>query len=84
MLGNLWRSVVATSPGIVLSNKPSTLPALASQSVWGLIGLRWATNKSGGGGSKNGRDSQPKMLGVKKYGEHLFFPAPSFDYRYVS
>mmetsp|Transcript_36926 Transcript_36926/g.95631 ORF Transcript_36926/g.95631 Transcript_36926/m.95631 type:complete len:124 (-) Transcript_36926:49-420(-) len=28
---------------------------------------RWATKKSGGS-SKNGRDSKPKMLGVKVYG----------------
>ena len=25
-------------------------------------------HKKGGGSSRNGRDSQPKMLGVKKYG----------------
>jgi len=30
--------------------------------------LRWATKKAGGS-SRNGRTSEPKMLGVKKFGE---------------
>lgn len=38
---------------------------------WGRTNMqrvcRWATKK-GGGSSANGRTSQPKMLGVKKYG----------------
>ena len=29
--------------------------------------LRWANSKAGGS-TKNGRDSQPKYLGVKRYG----------------
>jgi large subunit ribosomal protein L27 len=35
--------------------------------------VRFATSKAGGS-SKNGRDSQPKYLGVKKYGGHWVEP----------
>lgn len=34
---------------------------------WSLLLRRWATKKAGGS-SQNGRDSQPKNLGVKKFG----------------
>ena len=33
----------------------------------GVFGVRWSTKKSGGS-SSNGRDSQSKRLGVKKFG----------------
>ena len=32
--------------------------------------IRWATKKAGGS-TKNGRDSNPKFLGVKKFGNEL-------------
>ncbi len=31
-------------------------------------------HKKGGGSTRNGRDSKPKMLGVKKYGGELISP----------
>ena len=31
-------------------------------------------HKKAGGSTKNGRDSQPKMLGVKKYGGEVVIP----------
>mmetsp|Transcript_89192 Transcript_89192/g.238143 ORF Transcript_89192/g.238143 Transcript_89192/m.238143 type:complete len:210 (+) Transcript_89192:1126-1755(+) len=53
----------------------SAIGGLAARNVqFGTMFCRWATNKSGGGGSRNGRDSQPKMLGVKKYGGEYVIP----------
>jgi hypothetical protein len=37
------------------------------------IAKRWATKKTGGS-TKNGRDSNPKYLGVKKYGGEVVKP----------
>lgn len=42
-----------------------------------LIWKRWATKKSGGG-SKNGRDSNPKYLGIKKFGGETVVPGIFF------
>ena len=39
----------------------------ASFSYWIELHQRWA-HKKAGGSSKNGRTSQPKFLGVKKFG----------------
>lgn len=39
-----------------------------------LMDLTRFAHKKGAGSSKNGRDSQPKMLGVKLYGGQLAMP----------
>ena len=43
----------------------------ATQSAFSLVSVRFASKKQGGS-SSNGRDSNPKFLGIKKYGgEHV-------------
>ncbi|KAH9605149.1 hypothetical protein KSS87_002347 [Heliosperma pusillum] len=54
------------------------VPAYASASDVSGVGLalvfrRWATKKTGGS-TKNGRDSKPKNLGVKKFGGERVIP----------
>ncbi len=39
-----------------------------------LMDLTRFAHKKGAGSSKNGRDSQPKMLGVKRYGGQAVVP----------
>uniref|UniRef100_A0A7S4JQI8 Uncharacterized protein n=1 Tax=Guillardia theta TaxID=55529 RepID=A0A7S4JQI8_GUITH len=46
---------------------PHAPPVNIAMSALSMISRRWATKKAGGS-SRNGRDSQPKMLGVKKLG----------------
>eukprot|EP00960_Hanusia_phi_P043772 756247-Hanusia_phi.AAC.4 len=46
---------------------PLAPPVNIAMSALSMISRRWATKKAGGS-SRNGRDSQPKMLGVKKIG----------------
>lgn len=45
----------------------------SSIAILGNVSVRFATSKAGGS-SKNGRDSNPKYLGVKKYGGHWVEP----------
>ncbi|KAL8150919.1 hypothetical protein V2J09_020727, partial [Rumex salicifolius] len=45
----------------------------ASVGGFGLMIRRWATKKTGGS-TKNGRDSNPKYLGVKKFGGERVIP----------
>jgi large subunit ribosomal protein L27 len=45
----------------------STRSAARSPSSTFLAQVRWATKKAGGS-TKNGRDSNPKFLGVKRFG----------------
>lgn len=59
-----------TSP----TSSPGGLPETSSRSLacaFSLISVRFASKKQGGS-SSNGRDSNPKFLGIKKYGgEHV-------------
>eukprot|EP00277_Geminigera_cryophila_P001862 CAMPEP_0179428632 /NCGR_PEP_ID=MMETSP0799-20121207/14244_1 /TAXON_ID=46947 /ORGANISM="Geminigera cryophila, Strain CCMP2564" /LENGTH=195 /DNA_ID=CAMNT_0021204201 /DNA_START=52 /DNA_END=639 /DNA_ORIENTATION=+ len=43
------------------------------ENAMGLLSVRWATKKAGGS-SRNGRTSEPKMLGVKKFGGERVIP----------
>lgn len=54
---------------------PSLAPDVAEGNAGGFSFLfrRWATKKAGGS-SKNGRDSKPKNLGVKKFGGETVIP----------
>ncbi|XP_074287201.1 uncharacterized protein LOC141612344 [Silene latifolia] len=56
----------------------TSVPAYASATDVSGVGLplvfrRWATKKTGGS-TKNGRDSKPKNLGVKKFGGERVIP----------
>lgn len=62
----LPRAVVAAAPWA-----QSSSPLVASSPV--PTGVRFATSKAGGS-TKNGRDSNPKYLGVKLYGGQLVEP----------
>lgn len=52
---------------------PAQTPFPSTTAAWSLGHVRCATSKAGGS-TKNGRDSQPKYLGVKRYGGHYVFP----------
>lgn len=47
----------------------------ASGAGLALVFRRWATKKTAGS-SKNGRDSKPKFLGVKKFGGEVIRTLP--------
>jgi large subunit ribosomal protein L27 len=79
-LGGLCSSVSSTTAasavvGLQASVLPplssSTTPAIPTASAIG--GVRFATSKAGGS-TKNGRDSKPKYLGVRRYGGHWVEP----------
>ncbi|KAF2077262.1 hypothetical protein CYY_001451 [Polysphondylium violaceum] len=53
-------------------NRLSNQTSLFANSVE-CIAKRWASKKTSGS-TQNGRDSQPKNLGVKKYGGHFVIP----------
>merc|ERR1719352_716972 len=62
--GTLTSSLAAATQGL-----PET--SRATQSAFSLVSVRFASKKQGGS-SSNGRDSNPKFLGIKKYGgEHV-------------
>ena len=61
------------STGYNLQNKVrlNLLPLPWTQSAFSLVAVRFASKKQGGS-SSNGRDSNPKFQGIKKYGgEHV-------------
>eukprot|EP00245_Coleochaete_scutata_P006234 TRINITY_DN20482_c0_g1_i1.p1 TRINITY_DN20482_c0_g1~~TRINITY_DN20482_c0_g1_i1.p1 ORF type:complete len:154 (-),score=13.95 TRINITY_DN20482_c0_g1_i1:483-944(-) len=53
-----------------LLNNVSEFTGSSVEALGSLNFVRWATKKAGGS-SNNGRDSQPKNLGVKKYGNQV-------------
>jgi ribosomal protein L27 len=64
------RAPDASCAGSLAASRPSPLlasAAAAAAAAASLGGVRFATSKAGGA-SKNGRDSRPKFLGVKRYG----------------
>jgi ribosomal protein L27 len=65
-------SVMGAAAGLLPSCAPS-FPSGAVVLPLSFQPARWATSKSGGS-TRNGRDSQPKFLGVKKYGGQLVEP----------
>lgn len=77
-LGGLFSSVSGSSPALssLLSSSNALLPSVSSTTPSSspliptsvsLGGVRFATSKAGGS-TKNGRDSNPKYLGVRRYG----------------
>ena len=54
------------------------LPAESSGGM-SLVFRRWATKKTAGS-TKNGRDSNPKYLGVKKFGGEVPSSDAPYDY----
>lgn len=73
-LSTVRPAVLQTPMGYAGLLKPAFLVNNDATSPVNPIGqLRWATSKSAGS-TKNGRDSQPKFLGVKKYGGHFVIP----------
>jgi ribosomal protein L27 len=66
----MWSRAAAT----LASASPSLCVRARVPPASAAIGaVRWATSKAGGS-SKNGRDSRPKFLGVKKYGREAVEP----------
>ena len=59
--------VVQSCLGAALARRPACAPGAAAIDAIGVGSVRWATSKAGGS-TRNGRDSQPKYLGVKVYG----------------
>ncbi|OAY73802.1 50S ribosomal protein L27 [Ananas comosus] len=57
----------------LVSNVPVYSSTTESSGGLGLIFKRWATKKTAGS-TKNGRDSNPKYLGVKKFGGEKVIP----------
>ncbi|XP_078442606.1 uncharacterized protein LOC144712255 [Wolffia australiana] len=57
----------------VISSPPSYTGSTDASAGLSLIFMRWATKKTAGS-TKNGRDSNPKFLGVKKYGGERVIP----------
>ena len=57
----------------VASSSASNSPASCLRPSMDVGSIRWATSKAGGS-TKNGRDSNPKFLGVKRYGGHYVEP----------
>ncbi|XP_010943104.1 uncharacterized protein [Elaeis guineensis] len=57
----------------LVSNAPVYSGAREASGGLNLIFRRWATKKSAGS-TKNGRDSKPKNLGVKKFGGERVIP----------
>ena len=52
---------------LLLRHAPLGTPLSSLGGCGGITGVRWANSK-GGGSTSNGRDSQPKFLGVKRFG----------------
>ncbi|KAF3323910.1 50S ribosomal protein L27 [Carex littledalei] len=57
----------------IVSNAPVYASPIESSGGLSLLFKRWATKKSAGS-TKNGRDSNPKYLGVKKFGGEKVIP----------
>eukprot|EP00898_Chlorokybus_atmophyticus_P001289 jgi/Chlat1/2160/Chrsp17S00188 len=75
--GRSLRSCAASTTLARLASGAAAGPASGLSAAGSLVGeaglggtalRRWATKKAGGS-TQNGRDSQPKFLGVKKFGE---------------
>ncbi|CAA6667444.1 unnamed protein product [Spirodela intermedia] len=62
----------------VISSSPAYSGSTDATGGLSLIFMRWATKKTAGS-TKNGRDSNPKFLGVKKFGGEGD-PIPPGDY----
>jgi len=58
---------------LTLAARRASSPLLGSEAILLHKQVRFATSKAGGS-SKNGRDSQPKFLGVKRYGGEFVSP----------
>ncbi|KAJ6796557.1 uncharacterized protein M6B38_282615 [Iris pallida] len=56
-----------------VSNVPVYTSAIEASGGLSLLFRRWATKKTAGS-TKNGRDSNPKFLGVKKFGGERVIP----------
>jgi len=69
---SLCRHSIASATGFTHYSLQPIIQATDSTSSTHII-KRWATKKSGGS-SKNGRDSNPKYLGVKRFGGEAFKP----------
>ncbi|CAA7404276.1 unnamed protein product [Spirodela intermedia] len=57
----------------VISSSPAYSGSTDATGGLSLIFMRWATKKTAGS-TKNGRDSNPKFLGVKKFGGERVIP----------
>ena len=68
--GRTGALTAGAAPSAARSHAPSSLGALPRLFEFG---VRWATSKAGGS-TKNGRDSQPKYLGVKRFGGQYVEP----------
>lgn len=66
-----WLAPTLVAPRLVPAATSAASFPLSAGPSW--TPVRHATSKAGGS-TKNGRDSQPKYLGVKKYGGHFVEP----------
>jgi len=64
-----WKGVLPS----ILSLIHPLIPIASTYNAITTSQIRWATSKSGGS-TKNGRDSKPKFLGIKKYGGEYVEP----------